>query len=359
MTEIKTSLNLAEDARVREDYDAEIKFLTEALHSATDEADRASIYEKLGTSQYLAGKRQEAKRSLFHSLETLSDLPKREAIQTSWLIHDYLGLIFFDEEDYERALYHKLKAYEAIDDMKPKDALLLILAIGVIYERLEKYDKAIEFYLKALGTQDLVHEDESLLLKSIGYCYDKKGEDRKAFKYYYKLFLKDASYNVGWYIIYRFGQLSYRFNNYDDSINFLQKALPLIPSNKISHLQTSHRLLGYAYLAKKDYKQALEELEKANKVRSCSPDERAYILCGIAQVYFALNKTEKAIKWGEKALEIDLDEVVRERIYYILAYSHFLRRNRKQGKYYFGILKRDYPASGYLKELEKDWANQF
>jgi len=355
LSKLEKLLTLAQDAQDRGDDNGVIEHLKDALELAKNREDRASIYEKIGINFYLRGETEEAKKNLFLSLENLSHVPEDENKEYTWLVNDYLGSVFFDEEDYEKALYYKLKAYESIAHIQPKDAFLLVTAIGLNYEKLRNYDKAVEFYLKGLEIQGLLAEDEALLFRFLGQCYDKKGEDRKAFKYYHKLFSTDTDYDAGWYLPYRFGQLSYRFGNYGDSIEYLQKAIAQIPPDQNAYLQSSHQLLGFNYLAKNEFKRALNELEEAEKIKPGSSDVRAYVFCGIAQAYFGLNRITKAIRFGLKALEEQFDQVIAERVYYILAYSYFLKKNEERGKYYCERLREVRPDSGYLRELHQDW----
>lgn len=353
LDELNKLLTFAQDAHEKGDDTGELEFLREALKLTRNRKQCTSIHEKIGTSYYLQGKYEEAKENLLLALDGYSDLPETEALEYTWIIYDYLGAISHDQGDYERALYYKLKAFEYIEHIKPRDAFLLLTSIGVNHEEVERYDNAIEFYLKALEISHIPDEDRSMALRFLGQCYDKKGDDRKAFKYYHKLLSRNPSYDDGgWYLSYRFAQLSYRFGNYGDSRNYFQKIIPLIPPNQHDYLQSSYQLLGYNYLAKNEFKLALNELKKALSVKANSSDRKAYIYCGIAQAYFGLNRIRKAIKFGLKALDEEFDKTIAERIYYVLAYSYSLQRNRQEAKYYSDKLREIKPDSGYLRELE-------
>lgn len=358
MVKLKELLALAQDAHDQENYFEETELLKQAVKLSPSGKDSAFIYEKLGNSLYLQGRSEEAKQYYFLALENLSNIPQNEAEEYIWLINDYLGAVFHDDGDYENALLYKLKAYESIEHLEPEDAFMLLTAIGVNHEKLQDYDSAIDFYLKALEIPDTSDEDKLMILRFLGQCYDKKGEDRKAFEYYHNLFVMDQAYDDGgWYLTYRFAQLSYRFGNYDDSITYFKKIIPQIPTDQIDYLQSSYQLLGYNYLAKKEFELALNELMKASKLKTDSSDKYGYIYCGIAQAYFGLDKINKTIRFGLKALDERLDEVIQEKVYYLLAYSYFLKRNDKEAKAYFENLRSLKPDSGYLRELERDFVN--
>jgi len=353
---LKELLALAQDAHDQEDYFEEMELLKQAVKLSPGKKDSALIYEKFGTSLYLQGRREEAKQYYFLALDNLSNIPQNEAEEYIWLINDYLGAVFYDDGDYEKALFYKLKAYEYIEHLEPEDAFMLLTAIGVNQEKLQAYDSAIDFYLKALEIPDTPDEDKVMILRFLGQCYDKRGEDRKAFEYYHNLFVIDQDYDDGgWYLTYRFAQLSYRFGNYEDSITYFKKVIPQIPTDQIDYLESSYQLLGYNYLAKKEFELALNELMKASKLKTDSSDKYGYIYCGIAQAYFGLNKIKKTIRFGLKALDERLDEVIQEKVYYLLAYSYFLKRNDKEAKVYLEKLRSLKPDSGYLRELEQDF----
>ena len=71
--------------------------------------------------------------------------------------------------------------------------------------------------------------------------------------------------------------------------------------------------------------------------------------------YFGLDKIGKAIKFGLKALNEKFDEVVEERMFYLLAFCYGMwgiHRNSKKEQYYTELLKKKYPNSAYLRELQ-------
>ena len=354
MNELDNVLALAQNSYEREEYLKEIEFLEQALKLTTNKKDTASIYEKLGTSFYLLERTKEAKENYFLASEILSGLPEDENKEAIWAVNNHLGAVFYDEGEYEKALIYRLKAFEYIEYFQSKDAFMLLTAIGVNYDELEAYDKAIDFYHKALEVSVDSDDEKAVDLQLLGRCYDKKGEDRKAFRYYHELFSIDPDYDGGWYLTYRFAQLSYRFRNYEDSKKYLQEVITQIPSDQNRYIQSTHLLLGYNYIVKKEYNRALDEFNEALKIKMDFSERMADIYCGIAQAYFGLNKVGKAIKFGLKSLNKEYDEIVEERIYFLLAFCYGMRgihKNKEKEGYYTEKLKSNFPNSAYLREL--------
>lgn len=352
--ELDSTLTHARDAHEREDYVEEISFLKQALRLSANKKDTAAIYEMIGTSYYLMERREEAKQSYILALENLSSLPEGETEDLVWLLNDYLGGIYFDERDYEKALSHKLKAFEWIEHLRHKDAFLLLIAIGVNCEKLENYDEAIDYYLKATAVPGISDEDKAMVFQFLGQCYDNKGDEKRAFDYFDKMFSIDSEYDGGWYLAFRYAQLAYRFRQYKISIDFFRKVIAQIPSGEKSYLQSAHQCLGYSYIEKRDYKLAVTEFKNALSIETKSSKARAEDYCGMAHAYFGLDKIGKTIKWGLKALDEECDESVLERAYYLLAlsYSMFgINKNKKKMRFYTDKLRALKPDSAYLREL--------
>jgi tetratricopeptide (TPR) repeat protein len=349
-------LSLAHDAHERKKYHDEIDFLKKALQSTTSKKDIASIYDKIGSSLYLLHKNKEAKQNLYFAIENLSGLSEDKTRELLRSINYKLGSIFFAEEDYQEALNYNLKAFQHIEHPYSENAFMVLTAIGVSYDNLNNYDKAINFYYKAMEVSGITDEDKAMLLQFLGQCYDKKGDDRKAFEYYHNLFSIDPNYDSDWYVMYRFAQLSYRFKRYGNSIDYFNKAITEIPLDQKNYLQHSHQLLGYNFLAKKEFKYALVELKAALKIKTDSSKRKSYIYCGMAQGYFGLNKINKAIKFGLKSLNEEYDEEVAEKMYFLLAFCYGMygtTKNKEKEKLYTEKLKNLFPTSAYLRELKR------
>lgn len=350
-TEFKRLLAYADDAYEQKDYIKATELLNNALSIFSDSKETALIHIKIGTVCYLREQAGEAKKNYFFALKKLENLSDDDSQEITSLIHHYLGTIFLEDGDYEKTLEHKLKAFEHINYFHSEEAFMILAEIGFSYEKLNNYDKATEFYLRAAELPPVSDEDTIMISESLGQCYDKKGDEKSAFDWYHKIFSKDKNYDGGWHLTYRYGELAYRFRQYELSLYYLGKTENQIPSDQKNCLQHLYLLSGYNYLAQKKYKNAVNELNKAMKIRSDSSEMMAYIYCSTAQAYFGLDKIRKTVRFGLKALHEEADSVTKERVYFLLAYSYFFKSNEEKAKKYYDKLRDVNPKSAYLREL--------
>lgn len=215
------------------------------------------------------------------------------------------------------------------------------------------YNAGISLFQKALSVS-VQDQDKATIFEFLGHCYDKKGDDNRAFEFFRKTFSINPDYFNGWYLLYRYAQLAYRFREFRISIEYLRRVLDEIPPDKENYVQYTHRLLGNNYLACNEYRQALNEFKEALRIETNSK-WKSYIYGGIAQAYFGLDKTGKAIKSAHKALTEEFDEGLEEKMYFLLAFCYGMRgmhKNKDKEEYYTERLRASFPRSAYLRELE-------
>jgi len=350
-------LENAEKAHKQMDFEKEIVFLKEALSIADDKYDIAFITEKIGSSLYLLDKLDESENNLKRSLEHYHTLSGNEVHQSIGIVNYKLGSIYSSKGDYKEALKYCREAYKYCEDLSANQKFMVLTQTGFNYENLKNYDKAIECYKESQEIPDISLNDKCMLLHMLGRCYDQKGEEQKTFSYYQKLFSINPDYDDSWYIRFRYGELAHDKRKYRIAINFLQNIVNIIPSNEIKHQQIALQCLGNSYLAVKEYEPAITVFKKALKVKSAPSKNKAYILCGLAQSFFETDDINNTISFGLKALKEKSDELIAERLYYLLSYSYFIKNNNKKGKLYFNKLKAVNSGSVYLRELINEWGN--
>ena len=234
-----------------------------------------------------------------------------------------------------------------------EEKLFNLLNEAHLAEESKDYDKAIELYEEALGLS-VPNDDKAMLFEFIGQCHEKQGREHLAFENFSKAFASNPEYENGWYLFYRYAQLAYKFRKFDLSIEYLDKVVYKIPSDYQNYIQYSRRLLGNNFLEIEQYKRALSEFEEALKINTNSY-WKSHICLGIAHAYFGLNEIGKAIKFALKALKEEYDEVVEERIYFLLAFCYGIggiHCNTKKEQYYTEKLHKEFPNSAYLRELK-------
>lgn len=263
-----------------------------------------------------------------------------------------VGAEYFDKGDYEEALKCHTAAYHSIQDHDPNIKFTLLVAIGVDYEKIGSLDKALEYYNFASQIEGIKTADKAMLHQFIGQCYDKKKNESEAHSHFSKMFSLDENYDGGWYLLYRFAQLSFEFRNFVDAQRYFELAKTQIPKSETEYVHSTLKYIGYIYLERGEYKKAKKVLLGALKLDDVLVSRKAELLCGIAQAYFGLNKFNKAINYSLVALEDTDDDQIAERALYLLAYSYSIKHNKEREGYYKNKLKELKPSSPYLRELE-------
>lgn len=176
--------------------------------------------------------------------------------------------------DYAQDIYEKLLASRLSEGREG----MIYNGIGIAYYSKGDYDKALEYYEKALkidlkiyGTEE--HLDIATYYGNIGGVYYSKGDYKKALKYY-------------------------------------KKALKIYGTEEHPGIATNYSNIGVVYYSKGDYDRALEYYEKAVDIdlKVYETEEHPNIATrysNIGGVYDSKGDYEKALKYHEKALKID------------------------------------------------------
>lgn len=150
-----------------------------------------------------------------------------------------IGLVYRNLGEYDKALEYYFKALEIRKDVlgeKHPNTAGSYGNIGVVYHNLEDYDKALEFYNKALEIDKDVlgenHHDTAISYNNIGVVYDELGDYDKALEYHNKaleikkevLGEKHASTAMSYNNI---GNVYDDLGDYDKALEYHNKALEI------------------------------------------------------------------------------------------------------------------------------------
>ncbi|MDY7038126.1 MAG: tetratricopeptide repeat protein [Thermodesulfobacteriota bacterium] len=285
-------------------------------------------------------------------LDLEKDKEKR-SILCAKLWHAYYrkGSNYFDHGDYKAALQQHLKALEFNEYVEQEGVFNLFMSVGIEYEKIAEYDQAISYYKQLLDLSHIEKDDKTMLLQFIGQCFDKKGEEKSAYDYFKELFSINKHYDGDWYLVYRYAKLAYKYREFRTSLEYFNAALKIIPANERSYIQSSLQCLGYIFLEKESYKEAITHFKKALKMKAGLDKIESEILSGMAQAYFGRNKFAQAIKYSKKAIEEPHDDEISERSYFLLAFCYSVKKDKQKEQYYIDKLQSLRPNSPYLKDL--------
>lgn len=248
----------------------------------------------------------------------------------------YLGSLYFELKDYERAAevmqralilnpdfepaYYDI-AGALINANKPDEALkylnrarerfqqrrfILEFYTGMAYARKKDYKSS----LKALTEAEViakVYETNRLTAPfyfQLGATFERNGDYKQAEMYFEKCLKLDPNFPEALnYLGYMWADLN---TNIAKAKILIEKALKLEPDNP-AYLDS----LGWVYYRQKKFNKALEYIEKAAKL-SKEPDATIYEHLG--DIYYELRKWEKACEYWQKSLEIETNPKVEERL---------------------------------------------
>jgi len=160
-----------------------------------------------------------------------------------------MGVAYAEKQEYDKAMEYYRKAIE----LKP-DYAETYLNLGIIHHQRHEYDIAMEYYSKAIELEPKL----AMAYNNAGDIYNQKQEYDKAMEYFKKALelkpdLAMAYYNVG--------NIYYRKQDYDNAMEYYNKALELD-----SNLAMAYNDIGAIYHSKQELDKAMEYYRKAIKL---------------------------------------------------------------------------------------------
>ena len=226
-----------------------------------------------------------------------------------------LAIMYHDKEDYKAAFYYlqkdlSIRSKQLLPD--DESSAINFQILGACYLHFKQYSKSIEYSQKALEINQKIEKPSysliSIVYNNIGLCYSQQGEYEKAFSYYQKALSNATQYLPENHAVVAvsFRVISDYYNDilsFDKAINYAQKALAIYYNHSdtlsIAHdISDCYLLMGYSYYLKKNYDEAIKNLEPALALRKNSP----LTLYHIGLVYLAKSQYEQANTHLQKAL---------------------------------------------------------
>jgi signal transduction histidine kinase/Flp pilus assembly protein TadD len=221
-----------------------------------------------------------------------------------------LGMNSWNSAKYQPALDFFFRAMELNEKLPAKDQLsasIFLNNIGLIYQELKLFDKALEYHLKAYEirkAQNLVKDIVSSL-NNIGICYDESNKPEIAEQYF-------------------------------------QEGLKLALSsqNYIDYFKLSNNLAD-TYIVQKKYQKAVDlilSIIDDSSITGRNPRNNILAYGKMAIAFSKLRKPDEAIQTGEKALEILRNDSslrsLADDVYYALTMAWYLKGDYEKADYY-------------------------
>ena len=235
-----------------------------------------------------------------------------------------IGLVYDEQGDYDKALEYYFKAlaiYEKVLGMEHPFTATSYNNIGIVCDHKGDYEKALKYHLKALAIREKVlckeHPDIATSHNNIGTLYNKKGDYDKALEYLQKaLALREkilgTEHPLTAVFYHNIGAVYHRLGDYDKALEYYFKDLAiseLVLGKEHPATAISYNSVGWVYKIKGDYDRALayhlKALEIDEKVLGTKHPKTAQSYNYIGSVYKKQGDYEKALAYHLKALEID------------------------------------------------------
>jgi tetratricopeptide (TPR) repeat protein len=339
--------------------DKALALYREALNN---DPSNATYFESIGLIHQKLGETDEAEKSFLKSHE----------LQENYLTCNRLGIFYYQEEDYEKAItyYQKAislnetdavlwgnlglayekqgnvveaeKSYLESINLNPDDGGALN-RLGLFYYNQQQYDKAISWYKQALEKQP----NHAVYLENLALAYDFENQWTESLPIYEQLVEQADDYYLTW----RLGVVYYKTGNikkaldcftkireqYSDDLVYLEyvgSAYELIQdSNKALEVYTDalkispedeyfNNRAGIQYFDRGDIESLQKALDHYQKAINANPESAVYYY-NQALAFAALeNNFEKAQQAYQKAIGLDPENDLYHNQYGVLFYHH-------------------------------------
>ena len=236
--------------------------------------------------------------------------------------YNNIGLVYKSFSRYDKALeyfYKALNIFEQLDSNNPSLAISYN-GIGAVYHKKADYDKALEYYNRAFNHRKLFlgekHADTAKALNNIGTVYYRKGEYDKALEYY-KIALAIKCSVLG--NMHRSIAISYnnigetydKIGNKNLALDYYNKALTIreqVLGKEHPSTAFSYDDIGIYFKAINKYAKAFRFCSKALAIRKhvygLNHPEVAISYIHIGDVYLSHRNYYMALDCYQKALDI-------------------------------------------------------
>jgi len=248
------------------------------------------------------------------------------------VIYNYIGLCYFELNDYEKAESFFRKSIEKFNDnFKSKHEIYYNLAFALHSQNI--YEEAEIFYKKSIKE----NPDYSFAYKNFAYLLFLE----KKYKESLEMFKKYITYNEEAEAYNNIGIIYQEFNNDKEAIRYYNLAIETDDSYALAYNN-----LGAIYMEKKDYEKAAELFDKAIEKDKSLAD--AYN--NLATINFMIKKYNLSLSLYQKALKIaPYNKTIRLNIAQIY---YFLNDINNCILYLKELINQGYPLGSILKHEE-------
>jgi len=327
-----------------------------------------NLYNGLGLSHSMLKNIDEAIECLTKSLEIIYKNNIEECSKEAMLAHNHLMAMlnmkgrYYDVVDFSRKLlntlnkfdmtflytftmhkhlktaYYNLGQYKkvincftkAIDDIYPlcsKDTIALNNNIGVVYNKLGMYDRAMEYY-KSIDNEG--HVKSACVLNNYGATYYNLGKYKEAIKYFVDAKKLDNNpfqvIIITFNLVLAYSRVKERVNaqNYLDECKELSKLIEEYNKLTDNNVNKIYKLIATLLYNKQDFKGAITYYHKALQCTNMNIMDCDYLYLNLTEAYNNIENYEEALLCINKISNIEeLPKKAKVDVYKALAMVYY------------------------------------
>ncbi len=284
-----------------------------------------SYYEKIITTYDKIKKPEKALQWTHNYLAPL--IERKEWQQVATTLHD-LGDAYYFQEQYDKAIQFYERALEIKEKTLGKDhpdVATTLRSLGLVYKAQERYDKSIEYFKRVLEVLEISEKDlgnhylVGFTLFYLRSAYDAQGSVYKAQKQYDKAIKcfkreleinekrKDFSFVV--FSLNKLGKVYYAQKQYDKAIKYFERALARASSFNFSLVADSLNNLGKVYQAQEQYNKAIQFYERALEIEGKALEKDNPTLASSLNSLRRYEAQEEIQGQRSKAIKLEVEEI--------------------------------------------------
>ena len=191
---------------------------------------------------------------------------------------------------------------------------------GNFHLSIENLNQALN-YLSKLDDHPLISE----CYNDLGYIYSNQGNSKIAFEYFDKAL--QTKNNISSTTYFRLSQLHFQMNNYQISLEYLQKSLENLSKTDFVSITNTFIQMGKIYVALNQKEEASKAFDKAlqTQIKELSPNhpDLGYTYTQISLMFYKINDYKQALQFIEKAHQLQLETLPNNHPDFAQTYQHF------------------------------------
>jgi signal transduction histidine kinase/tetratricopeptide (TPR) repeat protein len=187
--------------------------------------------------------------------------------------YNNLGMFYWGNGNFDKALSNFYEALEINEKHFPEEQeskANYLNNIGLIYQELSQYDKAIEYHNSTMKIRESLNlpNDIAISFANLGVCFFKKKQ-------------------------------------YEKSLDYYKSAVSLVEKTNNQRMYYSlHDNIASVYIETGEFEKAIKYLEKSLENKDTNPKSYLSSYTNLSSLHNQLNQTQKAVFYAQKGLEL-------------------------------------------------------